>query len=53
MYSHIKPWLIEETWHERNDADIFILIYRYLTESYGSGQDIDDRIVEGIKVSLI
>lgn len=36
-----------------NDTDIFVSLYRYLTESYGSGQDIDDRIVEGIEVSLI
>lgn len=36
-----------------NDTDIFILLYRYLTESYGSGQDIDDRIVEGIEVSFL
>lgn len=35
------------------DTDIFILLYRYLTESYGTGQDIDDRIVEGIEFSLI
>jgi len=34
------------------DTDIFILLYRYLTESYGTGQDIDDRIVEGIEFSL-
>lgn len=34
------------------DTDTFILLYRYLTESYGSGQDIDDRIVEGIEFSL-
>ena len=29
---------------------IFIsyILNRYLTESYGTGQDIDDRIVEGI-----
>jgi hypothetical protein len=24
------------------------ILNRYLTESYGTGQDIDDRIVEGI-----
>lgn len=53
VHSHVKPCLIEETWHEMNDTDIFILLYRYLTESYGSGQDIDDRIVEGIEVSFI
>lgn len=32
---------------------VFILFYRYLTESYGTGQDIDDRIVEGIESCLI
>lgn len=35
------------------DNDILILLYRYLTESYGTGQDIDDRIVEGIEFSFI
>lgn len=34
-------------------TDVFIFLYRYLTESYGSGQDIDDRIVEGIEFSFI
>lgn len=30
-------------------SEFFILtLNRYLTESYGTGQDIDDRIVEGI-----
>lgn len=32
---------------------VFILLYRYLTESYGTGQDIDDRIVEGTEFCLI
>lgn len=27
------------------------LPYRYLTTTYGSGQDIDERIVEGITIT--
>ena len=51
VHRRAKTCWIEVTWYMR-DTDIFILLYRYLTESYGTGQDIDDRIVEGIEFSL-
>lgn len=52
VHRRAKSCWVEVTWHVK-DTDIFMLLYRYLTESYGSGQDIDDRIVEGIAFSLI
>lgn len=50
--THVSVWyVLNSKFINRLYSVLFIFkifYFRYLTESYGTGQDIDDRIVEGI-----
>lgn len=52
MMTHVSVWYVLNSKFINilySILFIFLILYfRYLTESYGTGQDIDDRIVEGI-----